>query len=84
MATFNGSLNFGQAGTAAYATVSDPTMTATKVIQLDYTDNLDEVCILDMKIRERSRTVGVGFEVIGATLNGAHGTYNFRAIVSGT
>ncbi len=84
MATFSGTLDFGTAGTAAYASVSDPTMTATKVIQLDYTDSLDEVCLLDMKIRERSRTVGVGFDVIGATLNGAHGVYSFRAITSGS
>lgn len=84
MATFDGQLDFGNQSNVAYATIVDPTMTATKVIQPFFTSSLDEVALLGMNIQESSRTVGVGFTVIGATLNGAHGLYNFRCIVSGT
>jgi hypothetical protein len=42
------------------------------------------VAILSMRVNERSRTDGVGFEVIGVAPDGAFGTYPVRCIVSGS
>lgn len=84
MATFDATLNFGSNKSIATASISDTTMTTTKVIQCFYTDKLDEVAILNMRVNERSRTAGVGFEVIGVAPDGAFGTYPVRCIVSGS
>jgi len=54
------------------------------VIQPFFTDKLDEVAVLDMKVTEKSRTVGVGFDLNGFAPNGAFGQYTARCIVSGT
>ena len=83
LATFNTTLDFGKGGMTATATVTDATMTATKVIQPFYTDHLDEVAVLNMRVNERSRTVGVGFEVIGIAPNGAFGVYPVRITTQG-
>lgn len=83
LATFNTTLDFGRGSMTATATVTDATMTATKVIQAFYTDNLDEVAVLNMRVNERSRTVGVGFDIIGVAPNGAFGTYPVRITTQG-
>jgi hypothetical protein len=84
MATFDTTLNFGINQTTASASVLDATMTATKVIQAFFTDNLEEVAVLGMRVTERSRTAGVGFDVIGVAPDGAHGIYPVRIITQGT
>lgn len=84
MATFSGSLNFGTGVNSVSANISDATMTATKVIQADYTNKLEEVIVQDMRIRETSRTPGVGFTITGFASNRAAGSYNFTVITSGT
>jgi hypothetical protein len=81
--TFNTILNFGDNDTAVTAAIADATMTATKIIQCFFTDKLDEVVVLDMRVAERSRTVGVGFEIIAVAPSGASGTYSVRIITSG-
>jgi hypothetical protein len=83
LATFNTTLNFGKGGMTATATIVDATMTDTKVIIPFYTDNLDEVAVLNMRVSERSRTAGVGFEIIGVAPNGAFGTYPVRITTQG-
>ena len=83
MATFNTVLNFGQGDMVATATVVDTTMTTTKVIQPFYTDHLDEVAVLAMRVNERSRTAGVGFEIIGVAPHGAFGEYPVRITTQG-
>jgi hypothetical protein len=84
MATFDGALDFGNNGTIASVTIPHTGMTDTMIVQPFFTDKLDEVAILGMRVTERSRTVGVGFELIGVAPDGAFGTYNVRCIVSGT
>jgi hypothetical protein len=83
MATFDAVLDFGRGNMTATVTVPDPTMTATKIIQSYYTQSLDEVAVLAMRVVERSREVGVGFELIGVAPNGAFGTYTVRIITQG-
>lgn len=83
LATFNTTLNFGKGGMTATVTIADATMTDTKVIIPFYTDNLDEVAVLNMRVSERSRTPGVGFEIIGVAPNGAFGTYPVRITTQG-
>jgi hypothetical protein len=83
LATFNTTLDFGRGGMMASATITDATMTSTKIIQAFYTDNLDETAVLNMRVNERSRTPGVSFDIIGVAPNGAFGTYPVRCIVSG-
>jgi hypothetical protein len=58
-------------------------MTLTKIIQCFYTDKLDEVVILNMRVSERTRTAGVGFEIVGVAPDGASGIYPVRIITSG-
>lgn len=84
MATFDGTINFNRGDMVATASVIDPTITASKIIQVFFTDALDEVAVLGMRITERSRTAGVGFDVVGISPNGAFGTYSFRVITQGT
>ena len=50
---------------------------------MSITDHLDEVAVIDMSVRERSRSVGVGFEVIGLAKAGAFGVYPVRIITQG-
>ena len=83
LATFNTTLDFVKGNMVAYATVADPTMTVSKVISSFYTDHLDEVAVLNMRVNERSRTVGVGFDIIGIAPNGAFGTYPVRITTQG-
>ena len=83
MATFNATLNFGAGEMVATAVVSDPTVTTTKVIQPFFTDHLDEVAVLAMRVNERSRTAGVGFEIIGVAPYGAFGEYPVRITTQG-
>ncbi len=83
MSTFNATLDFGRGGMTATATITDPTMTTTKIIQAFYTNALDEVAVLAMRVNERSRTDGVGFEIIGVAPNGAFGQYDVRIITQG-
>jgi hypothetical protein len=83
MATFTSSLDFGAGGQSATATVVNAAMTLTQVIQAFYTDHLDEVAVLDMRVVERSRTAGVGFDIIGIAPAGAWGVYPVRVIVLG-
>lgn len=82
-ATFNTTLDFGNNKRLVTATISDSTMTLTKIIQCFYTDKLDEVAILKMGVSERSRTAGVGFEIVGVAPDGASGIYPVRIITSG-
>lgn len=84
MATFDAVLDFDKNKSIATSVISDTTMTATKIIQCFFTDKLDEVAIQNMRVTERARTVGVGFEIIGVAPDGAFGTYPVRCIVSGT
>lgn len=84
MATFDTTLNFNRGNMTATASVVYAGMTDTMIVQAFYQNALDEVAVLNMRVTERSRTVGVGFEVIGVAPNGAFGTYNVRCIVSGT
>lgn len=84
MATFDTTLDFVRGDMVATATIPDATMTDTKIIQAFYQNDLDEVAVLNMRVNERSRTAGVGFDVIGVAPNGAFGTYNVRCIVSGS
>lgn len=81
--TFNTTLNFGANQRLVYATIVDSTMTLTKIIQCFYTDKLDEVAILNMRVSERNRTAGVGFDIVGVAPDGASGIYPVRIIVSG-
>jgi Collagen triple helix repeat (20 copies) len=83
LASYDSTLDFQRGNTVAFATVADPTMTATKVIQPFYTSALDEVAVLGMRVTERSRTPGVGFELIGVAPSGAFGVYTIRSIVQG-
>lgn len=83
MATFNGQLDFVKGNMIATATIADATMTTTKVISAFFTDNLDEVAVLNMRVNERSRSVGVGFDIIGIAPNGAFGIYPVRIITQG-
>jgi len=83
LASFDTSFDFGRGAMVAYATIADTSMTATKVIQPFFTQALDEVAVLDMRVTERSRTVGVGFDLIAVAPSGAFGTYTARAIVQG-
>ena len=83
MATFDGVLNYGKGGMTATVSILDPSMTDTKIIQAFYTDHLDEVAVLNMRANERSRTKGVGFEIIGISPNGAYGEYPVRIITQG-
>lgn len=82
-ATFNTTLDFGNNQRLVTATIADATMTATKIIQCFYTDKLDEVAILNMRVSERNRTVGVSFEIVGCAPDGASGIYPVRIITSG-
>jgi len=82
--TFDGTLDFGTGKNTASATITFSGMTLTKVLQVDFTNKLEEVLIQDMKIRETSRTAGVGFVITGYSPTRAAGTYTFRCIVSGT
>jgi hypothetical protein len=84
MATFDGVLDFLTGSQMVSVSIADPTMTATKIIQPFFTSKLDEVIVLDMKVAEKSRTVGVGFELTGFTPYKAAGQYNVRCIVSGS
>ena len=83
LATFNTTLDFGRGSMTATATVADATMTGTKVVQAFYTDALDEVAVLGMRVNERSRTDGVGFDIIGVAPSGAFGTYPVRITTQG-
>jgi hypothetical protein len=82
--TFDGTLDFGSGRSLVESAVSYPAMTATKIVQVFYTNKLQEVLILDLKITETSRTVGVGFTIGGFSNSKAIGQYTFRCIVSGT
>lgn len=83
--TLEGTLDFGTGNTSASAFVSHAPITAdTAIVKIEYTDKLEEVLVLDMKIGETSRSVGSGFTVTGFTHDGACGAYPFRAYVSGT
>lgn len=84
MSTFNTSINFNKGDSVGYATIVDPTMTTTKIIQCFFTNNLDEVAVLNMRVNERGRTAGVGFDLIAVAPFGAFGTYTVRCIISGT
>jgi hypothetical protein len=84
MSTFDGTMDFLTGNQMVTATIADATMTDTKVIQPFFTNKLDEVAVLDMKVTEKSRTVGVGFELIGFTPHKAFGQYTVRCIVSGS
>ena len=81
--TFNTSLDFGNGRTTSIATIVDATMSETKIIQAFFTDKLEEVVIQDLRVAEKSRSAGVGFEIIGAAPNGASGIYPVRIITSG-
>jgi hypothetical protein len=82
LATVTGTLDFGAGGVSAQVAVSYPAITATTVIStIEYTNKLEEVLIQDMKIKEVSRSVGVGFTAMGFAPQKAAGTYNFRAII---
>jgi hypothetical protein len=82
MATVTGTLSYGTGMTTAQIAVSYPAITATTVIStIEYTDKLEEVLIQDMKIKEVSRTVGVGFTAMGYAPTKASGDYQFRAII---
>ena len=83
MATFDTTLDFGKGNMTAVSTVVDATMTATKIISAFFTDHLDEVAVIDMSARERSRSVGVGFDIIGVAKAGAFGVYPVRIITQG-
>ena len=83
--TLDGTLDFGSGNTSASAFVSHAPITAdTAIVKIEFTDKLEEVLVLDMKIGETSRAVGSGFTVTGFTHDGACGVYSFRAYVSGT
>ena len=83
-ATFETTVDFLRGSMIANATIVDPTMTTTKIIQAFFTDHLDEVAVLNMRVTERSRTAGVGFDIIAVAPNGAFGAYTVRCIVSGS
>lgn len=83
MTTFTGTVDFGTGSQTASATVAYAGMTDTKTVQVFFTSGLEETLVLDMDIRETSRTVGVGFTVTAFTQNMAFGQYNFRALVMG-
>jgi hypothetical protein len=83
VASFNSVVDFGKGGTVAYATISDPTMTASKVIQPFFTQALDEVAVLNMRVSERSRIIGTGFSLIAVAPTGAFGTYTVRVTTQG-
>jgi len=83
--TLDGTIDFGNGNTSATAFVSHAPITATTaIVKIEFTDKLEEVLILDMKIGETSRVVGSGFTVTAFTHSGACGVYSFRAYVSGT
>lgn len=82
MATVTGSLDFGTGNTTASVAVAHATMAVDTVISaLEFTNKLEEILIQDVKIRETSRSVGVGFTVTGFAPGKASGVYNFRAII---
>ena len=83
MASFSTTLDFGQGGQTATAEIASATMTDTQVIQPFYSDHLEEVAVLDMRVSELSRTPGVGFSIIGFAPNGANGTYPVRVTILG-
>ena len=82
--TFETTIDFGRGGMTATATIAFAGMTATKIIQAFFIDHLDEVAVLNMRVNERSRTAGVGFDIIGVAPSGAFGVYGVRGIVSGS
>ena len=84
MATFDAVLDFSTGKQLVSVSIPDTAITTTMVIQPFYTNKLDEVAVLDMKVTEKSRTAGVGFELNGFAQNSAFGQYNVRCIVSGT
>jgi hypothetical protein len=86
MATYNGTLDYTSAGAcSATLTVTTSTaVTSSQVVQVFYTDKLDEVIVQDMRVSEQSRSAGSNITFIGFAPDGACGTYAIRAIVSGT
>jgi hypothetical protein len=86
MATYNGTLDFTSAGNSSVTlTLTTSTaVTSSQVVQVFYTDKLDEVIIQDMRVTEQSRSAGSNITFIGFAPEGACGTYSIRAIVSGT
>jgi hypothetical protein len=86
MATYNGTLDFTSAGNSSVTlTLTTSTaITSSQVVQVFYTDKLDEVIIQDMRVTEQSRSAGSNITFIGFAPDGACGTYAIRAIVSGT
>ena len=86
MATYNGTLDFTNAGNSSVTlTLTTSTaITSSQVVQVFYTDKLDEVIIQDMRVTEQSRSAGSNITFIGFAPDGACGTYSIRAIVSGT
>lgn len=82
MATVTGQLDFGTGNTSSAIAVPYLPMASTTVIQsIEFTNKLEEVLIQDMRIRETSRSVGVGFTVTGFAPGKASGVYDFRAII---
>jgi hypothetical protein len=81
VATETGQLDFGTGKNSVSVVVPLLSITADTVIQVEYTNKLEEVIIQDMRIRETSRSVGASFTVTGFSPSRASGIYEFRALI---
>lgn len=81
----SGQVDFGSGNTTATAFVShEPITSSTLITAIVFTDKLEEVLVLNMRLAEVSRVPASGFTVMAFAPEGACGIYQFKAYVSGT